>query len=216
MTAGDCPASDPYYNGENSRMNYGFIGAGAIALALVRRLTAVGESDIVLSNSREPATLAPLARRFGVRAGTRADAAAAEVVVLAVQWSRIPAALNGLDLDGRVLIDTTNPLEAPTFQPFDLGGLTSSEVVAGHAHGARVVKAFNTHSPEKLGSNPEVDGGRRVIFYSGDEAGALTTVGFMIQRLGFAGVPLGDLATGGRLHQFPGGPLPSRDFIERR
>jgi 8-hydroxy-5-deazaflavin:NADPH oxidoreductase len=203
-------------NGEDKRVNYGFIGAGAIAQALVRRLTAVGESDIVLSNSREPKTLALLARQIGVQAGTRADAAAAEVVVLAVPWSRIPAALNGLDLNGRVLIDTTNPLEAPTFQPFDLGGLTSSEVVAGHARGATVVKAFNTHSPETLGSNPEVDGGRRVIFYSGDQAGALKAVSLVIQRLGFAGVPLGDLATGGRLHQFPGGPLPARDFIERR
>jgi 8-hydroxy-5-deazaflavin:NADPH oxidoreductase len=117
----------PDSNGEDQRMNYGFIGAGAIAQALVRRLTAVGESDIVLSNSREPKTLALLAQQIEVQAGTRADAAAAEVVVLAVPWSRIPAALNGLDLNGRVLIDTTNPLEAPTFQPFDLGGLTSSE-----------------------------------------------------------------------------------------
>jgi predicted dinucleotide-binding enzyme len=195
----------------------GFIGAGNIASAVAARAVAAGIDRVVLSNSRGADSLAGLARSIGpqVEARDPGDAAEADVVFLAVPWSRIPAALGRVpSWAGRVLVDTTNPIEAPAFQPIDLGGSTSSSVVASHAPGAHVVKAFNTLSPAVLRRDPQVAGGRRVIFFSGDEERAKRAVGSLIAALGFQGIDLGGLVEGGRLHQFPGGPLPSRDLIQ--
>lgn len=200
-----------------SLMSIGFIGAGAISQAILGRLVAAGRTDITISNSRGPATLATLTRRYGpgVRAGTVAEAGAADLVVLAVPWSRVPAALGQVaDWAGRVLVDTTNPLEAPTYRMADLGGRTSSEIVADLAPGARVVKGFNTLPPHVLGADPHQAGGRRVIFYSGDHADAKKTFRRILEALGYAGVDLGTLAVGGLLHQFPGGPLPTLNLLQ--
>jgi 8-hydroxy-5-deazaflavin:NADPH oxidoreductase len=35
----------------------------------------------------------------------------------------------------------------------------------------------------------------------------------LIDRLGFAGIDLGPLALGGKLAQFPGGPLPNQNLV---
>ena len=51
------------------------------------------------------------------------------------------------------------------------------------------------------------NGGRRVLFYSGDDSAAKAEVAALIDRLGFAGIDLGPLAVGGNLAQFPGGPV---------
>lgn len=51
-------------------------------------------------------------------------------------------------------------------------------------------------------------------FFSGDHAPSKAEVARLIRRLGFAGVDLGGLADGGRLQQFPGGPLPWLNLIQ--
>jgi predicted dinucleotide-binding enzyme len=197
-------------------MSVGFIGAGAIAQSVAALISATGTA-VVLSNSRGPASLSRAVAGLGthVRAGTVADAAGQDLVLLSVPWSRIPAALAPVpDWNGRILIDTTNPLEAPTFTKADLGGKTSSEVVASYAAGAQVVKAFNHLSPDTYRQGPQAGGGRRLLFVSGDEAAAKKVVLHLIKRIGFVGIDLGGLVTGGALHEFPGGPLPARNFIE--
>ena len=79
--------------------------------------------------------------------------------------------------------------------------------------GAQLVKAFNTLPPELLAAEPMQAGGRRVIFYSGDHLRAKIEVGRLIARLGFAGIDLGPLASGGRLQQFPDGVLWGQNLI---
>ena len=82
---------------------------------------------VVIANSRGPQSLTSLVQELGtgVSAGTVKDAAAADVVVLAVMWPDVEKAVKGLEWDGRILIDATND-----FDPSDLAGRTSSEVVA--------------------------------------------------------------------------------------
>ena len=195
--------------GNNVIPSIGIIGAGAIGSAIARAL-ARGNIPAILANSRGPASLAPLVRELGgaITAGTREQAARADVVFVAVNWSKLPSALAGLpDWRGRVVVDANNPIEPPDFKPADLGGRLSSEVVAALVPGAKVVKAFG-HLPAKLLSDePAGDGSRRVLFYSGDDAQAKATVGALIDRLGFFGVDLGTLEVGGALTQIPGGPL---------
>ncbi|MGZ2385374.1 putative dinucleotide-binding enzyme [Rhizobium brockwellii] len=110
--------------------------------------------------------------------------------------------------NGRIVIDANNPIEAPLFQPADLNGRLSTEIVAGLVPGARVVKAFNHLLAALLTKDPHAEGGKRVLFYSGDDESAKAEVAALIAKLGFAGVDLGPISIGGRLTQFPGGPLP--------
>ena len=197
-------------------MSIGIIGAGNIGLAVAKTLSRAGIAATI-ANSRGPASLKEAVAVLGptIKAGTREQAAAADMVVIAVNWSKLPAAVAGLPAwDGRIVIDANNPIEAPLFKPVDLHGRISSEVVAELVKGARLVKAFNHLRADILASDPRADGGRRVLFYSGDDSVAKAEVGALIDRLGFAGIDLGPLALGGRLAQFPGGPLPNQNLVK--
>ena len=197
-------------------MTIGIIGAGNIGTAFAKALGRAG-IDAIISNSRGPDTLKDLAREAGpsIRAGTREEAAAQDIVLVAVNWSKIPAALRGLpDWGGRIVIDANNPIESPLFKPAELNGRVSSEVFAELVPGARVVKAFNHLLAHVLSADPQAEGGRRVLFYSGDDARAKAGIGSLIERLGFFGIDLGSLSIGGQLVQFPGGPLPVHNLVK--
>jgi predicted dinucleotide-binding enzyme len=112
------------------------------------------------------------------------------------------------------VVDATNAVIVPGSTVPDLGGRTSSEIVADLVPGARVVKGFNTLLAETLGSDPRVSGGQRVVFFSGDDPAAKKGFSGLLADAGFAGIDLGDLATGGRLQQFPGGPLAVINLIK--
>src|SRR3954468_22085998 len=105
-------------------MTIGIIGSGAIGAAFARTLARVGIAA-TLSNSRGPDSLKELVGELGtsIKAGTREEAARADIVFVAVNWTKLPAALAGLpEWSGRVLIDANNPIEAPLFKPVDLKG----------------------------------------------------------------------------------------------
>jgi len=195
-------------------MKIGIIGAGAIGSAIARALSKAG-IEVAIANSRGPESLQSLADELGPKVipVSREQAAQADIVFLTVNWSKIPAALENLPpWNGRIVVDTNNPIEAPTFRPFDLGGESSSEVVARMLPGGRLVKAFNHLQPALLSGDPTAEGGRRVLFYSGEDAEAKAEVARLIERLGFAGIDLGGLPEG-RLAEFPGGPLPALNLV---
>lgn len=197
-------------------MKIAIIGAGAIGAAIARALAAAG-IDAAIANSRGPESLAGLVRELGphITAVDTSEAARAELVFLAVNWSKIPAAVRDVGpWGGRIVIDTNNPIEAPAFRAIDLGGRSSSEVVASLLPGARVVKAFNHLQPALLSGDPGAEGGRRVLFLAGDDQHAKADVARLMERLGFFGIDLGTLAGGGRLSQFPGGPLPTLNLVK--
>jgi len=183
--------------GQSDGNSVGIIGAGRLGQAMARTARRAGR-DVVIANSRGPESLASVVSDLGdgVSAGTPADAAAAGIVVIAVPWDRVPEAVQGLTWTGQVVIDAANDWAAD-----DLQGRTSSELVADLVGGARVVKAANTLGADVLGSGPDVAGGQRVIFVSGDDADAKAEVGALFQDAGFAAIDLGDLATGGAMQQ---------------
>ena len=197
-------------------MSIGIIGSGAIGAAFARVLARTG-IEATISNSRGPESLNELVRELGpsIKAGSREEAARADIVFVAVNWTKLSAALAGLpEWSGRILIDANNPIEAPLFKPVDLKGRVSSEVVADLVPGARVVKAFNHLRAEMLAADPRSGGGRRVLFYSGNDSAAKAEVAALIEQIGFVGIDLGSLAVGGKLAQFPGGPLPNQNLIK--
>ena len=196
-------------------MTVRIIGAGSIGSAFARRL-AQANIPAILSNSRGPEGVADLVAGIGgtVRAGTRIEAAAQDMVLVAVNWSKLPAALGGLpDFGGRIVIDANNPIVAPPFKLAELHGKLSTEVFTGYVPGARVVKAFN-HLPAKLlAEDPRTLGGRRVLFFAGTDAPAKVEVAALIDKLGFFGIDLGQLNEGGRAINVPGGALTIQNLI---
>lgn len=196
-------------------MKIGILGAGEIGRAYARHFIRAGH-HVILSNRRGPASLAALVGELGPAAvaGTREEAASADVVFLAVTWQQLPDALAGLPAwNGRIVIDSTNPI-LPGFVIADLGGRSSSERVAELVPDARLVKAGNTLPTAVAASDPRAAGGNRVLFVSGDHAAANAEVAAIFSAAGFAPVDLGPLATGGRLQQFPGGPLPALNLVK--
>jgi 8-hydroxy-5-deazaflavin:NADPH oxidoreductase len=173
----------------------GIIGAGRLGQAMARTALRAGRT-VVIANSRDPESLAAVASDVGASPGTVGEAAAAGIVVIAVPWNRVPAAVRGVEWNSQIVIDATNDWDAD-----DLNGRTSSEIVADLVADARVVKAANTLSAEVLGSDPREGGGRRVIFISGDDADAKADVVALFQDAGFAAIDLGELATGGAMQQ---------------
>jgi predicted dinucleotide-binding enzyme len=186
----------------------GTIGAGTLAQAITTDAVAAGY-QVTLSNSRGPESLAELVGRLGsnASAGTVAEAARADLVILAVGWDQVPTAVKGLpDWNGRIVIDATNQWNGPGTE-VDLGDLTGSERNAALMPGARVVKAFNTlFAGAVAAQDPRGADGRLVVFLAGDDTDAKATVSAFADSLGFAPVDLGGLREG-RLMQVGGGPL---------
>lgn len=197
-------------------MKIGFIGAGPVAQTIAKHVLAAGH-QVLLSNSRGADSLAPLVAELGANAsaGTVSDAAGQDLVVLAVKWWHVQAALFSVgNWKDKILVDTTN--RVASLQPLLLGditGRTSSEIVADLAPGAKVVKAFNT-IPMAWIADLTPAKRKTVFFVSGDDAGANQTVSGLIDEMGFVSLDLGPLATGGRLQQ-PGGALQGVDLTFR-
>jgi predicted dinucleotide-binding enzyme len=198
--------------GEN-KMQIGILGAGNVGLAVGRQLIGAGHV-VKLSSARGPHALTPVAQDIGAEAVSVTEAAAAELVLLAVPWPAVPDVLDPLpDWDGRILVDTTNPFVSHNpLRLADLQGRSASVVVAEHAHGARVVKAFNSITMANFEKGPRQGEARRVLFVSGDDGASKQTVEHLITELGYAAIDLGGLDEGGRMQQ-PGGPLAGLDFL---
>ena len=199
-------------------MTIGIIGAGNIGQAVAKRLASAGIAASI-ANNRGPSSLSSIVQNLGagITAAEIKVAAKADIVFLAVPWSAYADAVAGLaPWGGRIVIDAMNAASVGPegFRPFDLGGRSSSQVVADRLTGARVVKAFNTLLAAALASDPHADGGRRMLFVSGDDAPAKQEVAHLIDRLGFVAIDLGDFEMGRRLQEFPGGPFAGINVVQ--
>jgi predicted dinucleotide-binding enzyme len=197
-------------------MDIGIIGAGSVARAFAGKAINAGHS-VVLSNSRGPDSLHDLVADIGPRAtaASIADAANKPVVLLAVPWPKVEAALNGVPAwNGQILIDATNAFAdgTPANGLENFGDSSSSEHVASLARGARVVKAMNSLFMKHFAAEQPDGRYRRAMFVSGDDAAARTTVGDLFESLGFAPIDLGSLKVGGRI-QAVGKPIAGHDFF---
>ncbi len=192
----------------------GVLGNGLLGQAFARVLARTGIA-VAISGDRGEGFPAQAASDFRAPATTVTPREAAEedIVFLSVPWAELAETLALVaDWEGRILIDATCPI-LPGSQAADLGGRTSSEIVSELSPGAQLVKAFNTLPPEILAAYPRQAGGKRVIFLSGDHLRAKVEVGRLIAQMGFVGIDLGGLVSGGKLQQFPDGPLWGQNLI---
>ena len=192
----------------------GIVGGGLLGQAFARALARADVTAVVSEDSwigKPPSVVVP--ERGEMPSITTLKAAVEEdVVFLSVCWAELAETLSRIaDWEGRILIDATNPM-LPANEPADIGRRTSSEIVRDLSPGAQLVKAFNALPPEVLAAEPQQNHGRLVVFLSGDHLRAKTEVGRLVDQLGFVGIDLGGLVSGGKLLQFPDGPLWGRDL----
>ena len=213
-------------------MKIGIIGSGGLGSNIARALANKGISATI-ANKAGPASLSALVAELGssITAGTVEQAASADIVIVAVPWvalqsllSSLPAWNNRIVIDGAnpVLFldpnspdakDPSNPLAAYGIKAIDLGGKYSSAVFREMVPGARVVKALN-HADARVLAQPEVAGGQRTMFYSGDDAAAKAEVRKLLEAVGYFPVDLGPLDVGGPLMQLPFGALSMSNFVK--
>lgn len=199
-------------------MEIGTIGAGDFAQAFAERALKAGHK-VKLSNNRGPESLRQIVNQLGpgAMAVTKEEAAACEMVLLAVPWDNVPETLASLPKwKNQILIDGTHPFhgKAGTFEPADVGNLSTSQLVAALSPGARVVKALNNLPVPNLKADPVVNEARRVAFISADDEGAKERVQVLLADFGYSVIDLGNLRDGGLIQQ-AGGPLAGRDLFEK-
>jgi len=199
-------------------MQIGTIGAGALAQAFAKRVLKAG-FNVKISNNRGPESLREIVNQLGrgATAVPKEEAAACDMVLLAVPWDNVPETLAGLpQWKNQILIDGVNPFhgKSGSFSPAKVGNLSTSQFVAALAPGARVVKAFNHMLVPNLEADPVVNGARRVAFISADDDSAKKRVLTLLEGCGYSVVDLGNLRDGGLIQQ-AGGPIAGRDFFER-
>ena len=199
-------------------MEIGTIGAGAFAQAFAKQALKAG-NKVKLSNSRGPESLRKIVNQLGpgATAASKEEAAACEMVLLAVPWDDIPETLASLpEWNKQILIDGTNPFHgrASEFILADVGNLSTSQLIAALAPGARVVKALNTIIVPNLEADPVVNGAKRVLFISAEDDGAKKEVETLLAGFGYSVIDLGNLRDGGLIQQ-AGGPLAGRDLFEQ-
>ncbi len=198
-------------------MEIGTIGAGAFAQAFAKRALKAGHK-VKLSNNLGPESLREIVNQLGpgAMAATMDEAVACEMVLLAVPWDNVPQTLASLPKwKNQILIDGTNPFHgsAGKFTLADVGNLSTSQLIAALAPGARVVKALNTMIVPNLEADPIVNGARRAAFISADDDGAKKRVGSFLAGFGYSVIDLGNLRDGGLIQQ-AGGPLAGRNLLE--
>jgi hypothetical protein len=179
-------------------MNIGVIGSGVVGQTLADGLLKKGHE--VLRGTREPSKLAAWKHAAGPRAaaGTMAEAARfGPVVVLAVKGTAAVEAVAacGGALDGKVVIDTCNPIaDAPPVNgvlPFFTGPNESLlERLQKRAPAAHFVKAFSCVG-SALMVDPKLPGGKPTMFICGNDEGARRQVAGLLETFGWETEDLG-------------------------
>lgn len=173
-------------------MNISIIGTGNMARALGTRLLADGHE--VTFVSRSPERGQALAEELGGSARA-SDAPSGDVVVLAVYhvaWDDV-LARHGDALDGKVVIDHSNPVNEDFSGLVDRPAGSAAQELAARVPGARVVKAFNTTFANTLAEG-EVAGQRLDVFLASDDDDAKATVAGLVEGGGMNALDAGPLA----------------------
>ena len=182
-------------------MKIGILGTGDVDQALGIGFANLGH-DVKLG-SRDPnqEKVKTWVNKAGAKAsaGTFAEAAAfGELAVLCTIWTGAENAIQLAgpnNLNGKVVIDTTNPL--------DFSGGIPPKLAVGHTDSAgeriqrwlphsRVVKAFNIVGSAHM-FKPEFPGGPPDMFICGDDDQAKATVTDLLQAFGWSVIDIGGI-----------------------
>lgn len=178
--------------------NIVILGAGAVGTALAQNWSQSGHTVTLAVRDTGSASVAEARSRLGeaVPLLEFADAIpSAEIIVLALPWKAVSEVLTSLQgLDGKIVIDATNPLGmTPDGFGLVLGHTTSGgEEVDRLLPGARVVKSLNQIGAEVM-ANPQGLSAPPVMYVAGDDAQARDATLSLVRDLGFDAKDFGPL-----------------------
>ena len=175
-------------------MDITIIGTGNMGRGIATRALAGGHDITLVGTEKEKAQelAAELAKSGSVQAG---DSPTGEVVVLAVWY---PISLDVVrqyadELEGKVIVDITNPIDTEAFEPLTLdAGSAAQELDAATPESAKVVKAFNTTFAGTLEPG-EVAGTQLDVLIAGDDADAKAKVAELVETSGLRAIDVGPL-----------------------
>lgn len=184
-------------------MNVLIIGTGNMARGISTRLLA-GSHEVKLYNPDRAATeeLADELRSESAGSGGVStvdelpEAIAASDVVILASWYSVnleTAHDRGRELDGKVVVDISNPLNDTYDALLTEGGPSAAEnIQAALPAGAKVVKAFNTTFAGTLVEGA-VGGQTLDVFLAGDDEAAKEAVGTLVTSGGLNAIDVGGL-----------------------
>ncbi|GAB5534927.1 MAG: NAD(P)-binding domain-containing protein [Rubricoccaceae bacterium] len=175
-------------------MTIAILGTGSVGTALGTAFSDAGHR--VAYGSRQPRRndVRQLAESTGnyAFAATPAEAAqAGEVVILATPWEATEALVKSLDLAGKTVLDTTNPLAWPELT--DLASPSGGELVQVWAPKAHVVKAFCMVGADVM-ADPAFKGQvRPAMPVASNHPRAKRTAIELANQIGFEGLDVGGI-----------------------
>lgn len=176
-------------------MNLLLLGAGNMGSALALQFTRAGHDVRIAATSLEKAA-AVASRIPGATAVELAgSAAASDVIVVATPFEQAVSALQAAGpVDGKIVIDITNPLTAD-YMGLTIGHDTSAaEEIAKAIPTAEVAKAFNTLFAQVLAEGASfANGHTATAFVASDSGRAKATAKALIESIGFQPVDAGPL-----------------------
>ena len=195
-------------------MDITIICTGNMGKALTTRAVAGGHRVTLLGTAPEKARGVAEELSADVRPGTVGDPIAGDVVVLAVWFPAVAdvIARYGDQLDGKVIVDISNPIDPEAFEPPKLDAGSVAQEIAAKGPGAKVVKAFNTTFAWTL-TEGQVSGQPLDVFLASDDDDAKGVVSQLVRDGGLRPVDAGPLARAhelealGFLHMALQGPL---------
>jgi 8-hydroxy-5-deazaflavin:NADPH oxidoreductase len=175
-------------------MDITIIGTGNMARGIATRALAGGHAVTLLGTETDKAQLLAEELSGDVRAGQVGDPLAGDVVVLAVWYSSVDDVLGryGDQLDGKIVVDITNPIDVDAFEPLKLEAGSAAQEIAAKSPGAKVVKAFNTTFAGTLGEG-SVAGQPLDVLIASDDEDAKQTVGRIVSDAGLRPIDAGPL-----------------------
>lgn len=177
-------------------MKIAIIGSGAVGAALTEGWARAGHDIVLGARDLTAERPAELAVKFNAKIASVSDAAAnADIVVLAVPWDAVEDVIEALgDLDGKPLIDATNPLVFAdgALNLIQLNGKSGAEHISGLAAKALVVKTMNQVGAEMMSAQKTMATAPS-MFIAGDDEGANTIAAKLVGDLGFEALQAGGL-----------------------
>jgi predicted dinucleotide-binding enzyme len=199
------PARDGWWQNHELRgatMDITIIGTGNMARGIATRALEGGHGVTLLGTAKAKAEALAQELPGEARAGEVGDPLSGNVVVLAVWYQAVPDVLAryGDQLDGKVVVDITNPVDPETYAPLTVEAGSVAQEIARTVPGAKVVKAFNTTFAGTL-VDGEVAGAPLDVFIASDDDEAKRVVAQIVSDGGQRAVDVGPLALA---HQLEG------------
>ena len=158
-------------------MSISIIGTGNMANAIGETIASGGVSVQYIAHSET------------------ADTITGDIVILAIPYPAVAAVITQYadQLEGKTVVDITNPLNFETFDSLTVpAGSSAAEVIANELPNSNVLKAFNTTFAATL-SSKKVGDNQTTVLIAGDNADAKAKLAALVEAGGLAAIDAGSL-----------------------